>query len=193
MTEKARRLDSWHYITNRRRANFWLPKAVAWLRQIPGMPGGARFDLQLFGNSTPRSISEGSVCGFKGSAAGWATMEPTHRKAGLRLVKPKYGNAVPAFKGAFGYQALAVFYGLSYEAAEVALGNAVVDWGSGYGKISAVLDPYDPIAAAERIERFCADFNIQLMPVAEIVAGPFTFSAVSGYTSRRRKEHHDDR
>ena len=157
------------WITNRRRAQSRLPRLAKWLREVSQLVNGATFDLDVLGefrrDQPPRNVNEASQCGFRGCALGWATLEPSFRKAGLRLVEDigsVYGR--PGFDETA--RPAAEFFGISFRAASCIFGESTDDWSDGaffeFLDEDESLDPEDPIAAAERVERFCADNGIAL-------------------------------
>lgn len=162
-------IDPSKYITNMRRAKFWLPRTAQWLRKVSTLVNGAKFDLDIWGRASgvPSDIKEASICGFEGCALGWAALEPRHRKAGLRL-EVEYGRRLEiTFLSDTCSSAACAFYGLQYSAVRTLFGTASIDWQGGDIQESEddkdLIDRHDPIAAAERIERFCNDMGIALL------------------------------
>jgi hypothetical protein len=150
------------YITNRRRAAARLPRLAAWLREISAHLNGAKFNMCITAmtsdGSAPRNLEEAKHCGFSGCCMGWAALEPSFRKAGLRL-KPAslvgQWNPVVAPGADTGstFENVANFFGISCRGTDEIFSGGLPD-------------SHNPIAAAERIERFCRDNGIAVQQEA---------------------------
>ena len=143
-------------ITNRRRANFWLPRAIELGRRIKGMIDGAKFNLDFFGDTlestNPANFEEASLCGFEGCLAGWCGLGSQFRRAGLR-----YKDGTLQFRGDFGFESLAYFFGVTESAATIIFGISDRNWPLGSDQS---LDPHNPDHAVERLIRFCKDHDV---------------------------------
>lgn len=173
-------IDSSEWIVNRRRAKSRLPRLARWLRAISRHLNGAKFNLDLVASAAPQSLAEAKSCGFEGCVLGWAPLEPSFRKAGLKLVsmrgecgRHEYDVELRGFSPdcnltlRHSFQAAAHFFGISYEAARVIFGTAGSNWHKGPKTAWAHdwikrLPDHDPMAAAGRVERFCRDNGIEV-------------------------------
>lgn len=153
------------WITNRRRAASRLSYLARELRAISRRLNGMRFNLELIAQSgtgdMPRSLDEAAHCGFEGCSMGYAALLPRFRKAGLRL--GEYGQVMVRGEEreweVSSFDVCAEFFGISGRASLCIFDTRDSDWREGAPR-PGDLDPHDPIAAAERIERFCRDNGI---------------------------------
>lgn len=81
---------------------------------IDGIPEG-RFDLSNWQSSARISSADQINCGTIACAAGWLSLHPQMNEAGLRVMDDGY--TVPQFGSEHGYDALAEFFGISFDEA----------------------------------------------------------------------------
>ena len=162
------------YITHPQRARHRLPVLAAWLREVSGLVNGAKFNLSKYAiirradilarPPIPKSAAEASACGFEGCALGWAPVCPRLRRAGLRGSKACGYHSDALFSSAL--EEAEDFFGITSEVSACLFGSTIRNWrgGAHVFEFTGQADPRDPIAAAERVERFMADVGIEPLP-----------------------------
>lgn len=159
--ERTKELRS-KYLTNFQRARHRLPVLAGWLREVSEYVNGAKFNLDVYADwmwreqhdDPPRNVQEASTCGFEGCGLGWAPLCPTLRKRGLKGDRFGFWPAIDEAEE---------FFGINSDASWVIFGESDTDWRDG-GPAGHRINCHDPIAAAERVERFMGDMGIKPLP-----------------------------